>query len=137
LLLSKQNSTLWRWLLSGSGHKGKISGRNDLFCGRLLSRLIGDPAIKAPSVERCAFSNRLDTAMRRPDPELLPVQRPRCPKCQMRMLSVGIDDRPGGFEDHAFECLKCVLTETMHMPADPLKTSVPAGWLSAEHGKPH
>jgi len=45
--------------------------------------------------------------MRKLDPELLPIQRPRCPKCQARMMSVGTEDAPDGFEKRTFECLKC------------------------------
>ena len=74
--------------------------------------------------------------MRKPDPELLPIQRPRCPKCQMRMLTIGIeDDAPDGFENRTFECLRCHHTETKLLAADPLKTGA-LGWLSGELGRP-
>src|SRR6478736_2675490 len=34
----------------------------------------------------------------RPDPELLPRHRPRCPNCQMRMIPVAVSSGPEGFE---------------------------------------
>ena len=73
--------------------------------------------------------------MRKPDPELLPIQRPRCPKCQMRMMSIGIEDGPDGYENRTFECLKCHHTETRLLAADPFKTDA-AGWLLGELGRP-
>jgi tRNA(Ile2) C34 agmatinyltransferase TiaS len=50
--------------------------------------------------------------MRKPDPELLPIQRPRCPTCQARMLILGVEDAPDGFESRTFRCRKCHRTET-------------------------
>jgi hypothetical protein len=75
--------------------------------------------------------------MHKPDPEPTPIPRPRRPKCQMRMLSFGVEDRPGGFEDRTFECLKCGHVETMRLSADAFKTGGADGWLSGELGKPH
>jgi len=73
--------------------------------------------------------------MRKPDPELLPIQRPRCPTCQTRMLTVGVEDAPGGFENRTFECLKCHHTETRLLAADPMKTGT-TGWLLGELARP-
>ena len=72
--------------------------------------------------------------MRKPDPELLPIQRPRCPTCQIRMFSLGIVDGPEGYETRIFECLKCRHSEAKQYACDPLQTSV-VGWLSGELGK--
>jgi hypothetical protein len=74
--------------------------------------------------------------MRRPDPELLPIQRPRCPTCQTRMVTLGSEDAPDGFESRTFECRKCHRTETRLLAADPLKTGGALGWLSGELGRP-
>jgi transcription elongation factor Elf1 len=41
------------------------------------------------------------------DPEFMPMGRPRCPRCQTRMITAAFSDRPEGFERRTFECLKC------------------------------
>jgi hypothetical protein len=68
--------------------------------------------------------------MPRPDPELLPIQRPRCPKCQMRMISTAVTDAAEGFEDRTFECIKCGHVETRRMVADPLASPVVVAWTN-------
>jgi hypothetical protein len=72
--------------------------------------------------------------MRKPDPELLPIQRPRCPQCQARMLTTKVANAPDGFENRTFECPKCHHTETRLLSADPLKGGA-AGWLAGELGR--
>jgi hypothetical protein len=76
-----------------------------------------------------------ERAMRKPDPELLPIQRPRCPTCQARMLALGVEDAPDGFESRIFRCGRCHRTETRLLAADPMKTGA-VGWLSGELGRP-
>ena len=72
--------------------------------------------------------------MQRPDPELLPIQRPRCPNCQMRMVTTAAIPDSEGFEKRTFECLKCHNVETRAMVADPIKSSEVKGWISGELG---
>jgi hypothetical protein len=72
--------------------------------------------------------------MQKPDPELLPIQRPRCPKCQARMKNAGVLDGPRGFEKRAFECPKCGTSEIRMLASDPLKSGA-LGWLSGELGR--
>jgi hypothetical protein len=43
----------------------------------------------------------------KPDPELLPIQRPRCPKCEIRMVTIWASQTADGIEQRTFECLKC------------------------------
>ncbi len=69
----------------------------------------------------------------RAEPELLPIERPRCPKCQRRMKTASVSHGPKGFEKRAFECSKCGQSET-RMLADPLKTDA-LRWLSGELGR--
>ncbi len=64
----------------------------------------------------------------KPDPELLPTQRPRCPKCQMRMISIEVTAAAEGFEDRTFECMKCGHAETRRMVADPLASPAAVAW---------
>ena len=68
---------------------------------------------------------------KKPDPELLPAQRPRCPKCPMRMVSTEVTDAADGFEDRTFECMKCGHVETKRMLADPLVLPSVAAWTNA------
>ena len=75
--------------------------------------------------------------MQRPDPELLPIQRPRCPKCQMRMISAGVTPESEGFESRTFECMKCGHTETRRLLADPIKSDAVVGWIKGELGSPN
>lgn len=62
------------------------------------------------------------TATRKPDPELLPIHRPRCPQCQMRMITVAIELVPGGFERRSFECRKCGHAEIGTVASDPYRS---------------
>jgi hypothetical protein len=74
-------------------------------------------------------------ATRKPDPELLPIHRPRCPNCQTRMIAVAIASGPEGFEHRTFECRKCGHCETDVVANDPLKPDA-AGWTAGELGWP-
>jgi ribosomal protein S27AE len=66
----------------------------------------------------------------RADPSLLPIERPRCPKCQGRMMLAHIEPGPGHSDLRTFECPKCHHVHKMHIE-DPLK-SADAGWLHSE-----
>jgi hypothetical protein len=70
----------------------------------------------------------------KPDLELLPIQRPRCPKCQTRMLTIDVSPGSEGFEHRTFECRKCSLSDTRVIAVDPLKSKA-VGWLSGELGR--
>jgi hypothetical protein len=70
----------------------------------------------------------------KPDTELLlPIGRPRCPKCHMRMVTADVSSGPEGFEHRTFGCLKCGHTESKVIACDPLKSDA-VGWLSGELG---
>ena len=62
----------------------------------------------------------------RPDPSLLPIERPRCPKCQGRMMLARIEPGPAHNDLRTFECPKCehVLRTTAQ---DPMKSGS-TGW---------
>jgi hypothetical protein len=79
------------------------------------------------------FSNVMGS-WKKPDPELLPVHRPPCPKCQRRMTTTAVSDGPEGFEHRKFECLKCSVTEIRTLASDPLKSDA-LRWLSGELGR--
>ena len=71
--------------------------------------------------------------MTKPFPELLPIQRPRCPRCTTRMKATDVASGPDGFEHWKFECPKCGDTKTNVIASDPLKSDA-VGWLSGELG---
>jgi hypothetical protein len=62
---------------------------------------------------------------RRPDPSLLPIERPRCPECQGRMMLARIEPGPNHSDLRTFECPKCEYVQKM-LVEDPMKSSL--GW---------
>jgi len=69
----------------------------------------------------------------KPDPELLPIHRPRCPDCQMRMVTADVMPGPAGFEYRSYECPNCAHTETRIEDSDPLDV---VRWIARETGPP-
>jgi hypothetical protein len=65
-----------------------------------------------------------------PEPSLIAIERPRCPKCQTRMMLACIEPGPAGSDLRTFECSKC---EHVHkaLAEDPMKSGT-AGWLASE-----
>jgi len=64
-------------------------------------------------------------------PQLSPIERPRCPKCQNRMMLARIMPGPKGFDLRNFECDKCDHVLTLTIATDPMD-SAGAGWLAGE-----
>ena len=67
----------------------------------------------------------------RPEPCLIPIRRPGCPKCEGRMMLVGIAPGPVGLELRTFECRNCSHGFTNAVVKDPM-TTVAAGWITGE-----
>jgi hypothetical protein len=66
----------------------------------------------------------------RTEPSLLPIERPRCPKCQSgRMMLARITPGPGGSDLRTFECPKCEYVHKV-VVEDPLK-SAGTGWTNS------
>jgi hypothetical protein len=61
----------------------------------------------------------------RSDPSLLPIERPRCPKCQGRMMLARIEPGPAHSDLRTFECPKCEHVQKM-LVEDPMKSD--NGW---------
>jgi hypothetical protein len=53
---------------------------------------------------------------------LTAIERPRCPRCQTRMMLERVSYGPIGFEHRLFECPKCDQVEISAIPSDPLKS---------------
>jgi hypothetical protein len=64
-------------------------------------------------------------------PSVLPIERPRCPKCQNRMNVARIMRGPKGYDFRNFECAKCDHFETRLICADPM-TAGSAGWINSD-----
>gem|GEM_PF-874810 len=63
---------------------------------------------------------RLETAAKS-SPTLLPIERPRCGRCQTRMDLAQVQTQPDGSEKRIFECCKCKFVETKLL-ADPMRS---------------
>jgi len=64
-------------------------------------------------------------------PSLMPIERPRCPKCMQRMQLARIMPVPKGFDLRSFECARCDTVITLKVAADPMKSDK-VGWLAGE-----
>jgi hypothetical protein len=62
---------------------------------------------------------------------LTAIERPRCPRCQTRMMLERVSPGPIGFEHRLFECPKCDQVEISVIASDPFR-SKGAGWLDGE-----
>ena len=67
----------------------------------------------------------------RPEPSLIPLLRPRCPKCESRMMLASITPGPAGFDLRTFECRSCDHNYTTTIARDPMN-AVSAGWIASE-----
>jgi hypothetical protein len=65
----------------------------------------------------------------RPEPCLLPIRRPGCPKCESRMMLAAIMPGPEGFELRTFECRKCDHSFTNAVAKDPMNAAS-ARWIA-------
>jgi hypothetical protein len=69
--------------------------------------------------------------MTKPQSSLTALERPRCPRCQIRMPLIAAERDPGGCDDRTFKCEKCGESRTVKVAADPMKSDS-AGWLAGE-----
>jgi Zn finger protein HypA/HybF involved in hydrogenase expression len=66
---------------------------------------------------------------------LTAIERPRCTRCQTRMMLERVSSGPIGFEHWLFECPNCNQVEINVIASDPLKSKA-AGWLIGELRSP-
>ena len=69
--------------------------------------------------------------MHSPQPFLTMIERPRCSRCQTRMMLERVSPGPIGFEHRLFECPKCDHVEISVIASDPFKSGA-VGWLAGE-----
>jgi hypothetical protein len=67
---------------------------------------------------------------------LTAIERPRCLRCQKRMMLERVSPGPIGFEHRLFECPKCDHVEISVIACDPFKSKA-AGWLAGELKAPN
>jgi ssDNA-binding Zn-finger/Zn-ribbon topoisomerase 1 len=63
------------------------------------------------------------------EPSILPIERPRCPKCQGRMMLARIEPGPAHADLRTFECPRCEHVYKT-LVEDPMKSSK-AGWTNS------
>jgi hypothetical protein len=59
------------------------------------------------------------------------IERPRCCRCQTRMMLERVSRGPIGFEHRLFECPKCDQVEIAVIASDPFKSKASC-WLDGE-----
>jgi hypothetical protein len=69
-------------------------------------------------------------AYQRSDPSLLPIDRPRCPKCPGRMMLARIEPGRADSDLRTFECPKC--EHVQRVLVDPIKSVETRGWLQGQ-----
>ncbi len=67
---------------------------------------------------------------------LTTIERPRCSRCQTRMMLERVSRGPIGFEHRLFECPKCNQVEINVIASDPFQSNR-AGWLDGELRAPN
>ena len=67
---------------------------------------------------------------------LTAIERPRCSRCQARMMLEHVSAGPIGFEHRLFECPRCDHVETTVIASDPFKSNA-TGWLVGELRAPN
>jgi hypothetical protein len=60
---------------------------------------------------------------------LTAIERPRCSRCQTRMLLERVSAGPAGYEHWLFECPRCDQVEIRVTASDPLMSNA-LGWLA-------
>ena len=73
--------------------------------------------------------------MSKPTQSLSTIERPRCSRCQSRMMLERISPGPVGLEHRLFECPTCNNVEAKIFVSDPLNSQA-LGWMAGELKSP-
>ena len=63
------------------------------------------------------------------------IERPLCPKCQLRMMLLGVELSFTGPDLWTFECSQCKIDYKV-LAEDPMKSSKVTGWIKGELRQP-
>jgi hypothetical protein len=63
------------------------------------------------------------------------IERPMCPKCQIRMRLLGVELSFVGPDLRTFECPQCEL-DYKALAEDPMRSNQAAGWIKSELRRP-
>ena len=63
------------------------------------------------------------------------IERPLCPKCQIRMMLLGVELSFSGPDLRTFECPQCEL-DYKALAEDPMKSNKTIGWIKSELRQP-
>jgi hypothetical protein len=83
-----------------------------------------------------APAQRMGSIMTSSQQFLTAIERPRCSRCQARMMLERVSPGPIGFEHRLFECPRCDHVEMSVIASDPFKSKA-IGWLSGELRTPN
>jgi hypothetical protein len=59
------------------------------------------------------------------------IERPLCPKCQIRMILLGVELSFAGPDLRTFECPQCEL-DYKALAEDPMRSNKVVGWVKSE-----
>jgi hypothetical protein len=59
------------------------------------------------------------------------IERPLCPKCQIRMMLLGVELSFAGPDFRTFECPQCGLDYNA-LAMDPMKSTKAMGWIKSQ-----
>jgi predicted Zn finger-like uncharacterized protein len=68
-------------------------------------------------------------------PSLIPIDRPRCPRCKTRSMLARVELGPSGYDLRTFDCPKCHHVFKSLVALDPMKSDT-LGWLSGDLKSP-
>jgi hypothetical protein len=64
------------------------------------------------------------------------IERPLCPKCQIRMMLLGVELSFAGPDLRTFECHQCELNYKVLAEDDPMRSNKAVGWIKSELRQP-
>lgn len=118
--------------MSNIDHRVGIAAGQDHVITAPPSASIGDESVALPPNQ---WMHHMPQSHIRPEPSLLPIERPRCPKCQAGRMMLGrIEPAPAGADLRTFECPKCEYVHKV-LVDDPFQ-SAKTRWTNSDLNPP-